>query len=65
MTTKPNELVAAVHPSRMPVMLVGEDAQDRWLDGSADEALGQVQSYPADQMMIVQAGTEKSDSMAC
>jgi putative SOS response-associated peptidase YedK len=30
MTTTPNELVATVHPSRMPVMLVGEEAHDRW-----------------------------------
>ena len=61
MTTKPNELVATVHPSRMPVMLVGEDEQDRWLEGSADDALGLVRSYPADHMVIVQSGTEKTD----
>lgn len=62
MTTKPNALVATVHPSRMPVMLVGEDAQDRWLEGSHEDALALVQSYPADDMAIVQAGTEKQDS---
>lgn len=62
MTTDPNELVATVHPSRMPVMLVGEEAQDRWLEGSQEDALRLVQSYPADQMMIVQAGVEKQDA---
>lgn len=62
MTTKPNELVATVHPSRMPVMLVGEEAQDRWLEGSNDDALELVQSYPADDMAIVQAGTDKLDN---
>lgn len=62
MTTTPNALVATVHPSRMPVMLVGEEAQDRWLEGSQDEALDQVQPYPADAMAIVQAGTEKQDN---
>lgn len=61
MTTKPNELVATIHPSRMPVMLVGEAAQDQWLEGSQDDAQRLVQSYPADQMAIVQAGTEKKD----
>jgi putative SOS response-associated peptidase YedK len=61
MTTTPNKLVATVHPSRMPVMLVGEDAQDRWLDGTQDDALGLIQIYPADQMTIVQASTEKRD----
>lgn len=62
MTTKPNELVATIHPSRMPVMLVGQDAQDRWLEGSEEDALRLVQSYPADHMTIVQAGTEKQDA---
>lgn len=61
MTAIPNELVATVHPSRMPVMHAGEDAQDSWLDGSEYDALGLVQSYPADKMAIVQASTEKKD----
>ena len=61
MTTKPNELVATVHPSRMPVMLVGEEAQDRWLTGSDADALSLVQSYPSDLMQMVQARTEKRD----
>jgi putative SOS response-associated peptidase YedK len=61
MTTKPNELVATVHPTRMPVMLVGEEAQDKWLDGSQTEARETISSYAADHMMIVQAGTEKQD----
>ena len=39
LTTKPNDLVATVHPSRMPVMLVGEDVQSAWLDGSPDMAV--------------------------
>ena len=64
MTTKPNKLVATIHPSRMPVMLVGEDAQDRWLEGSPEEALQLVQSYPADRMAIVQTSTEKHDAGA-
>lgn len=61
MTTAPNELVATVHPSRMPVMLVGKEAQDQWLGGSEDEARTLVQSYPADHMTIVQAGIDKQD----
>jgi len=61
MTTKPNKLVATVHPSRMPVMLVGEDAQNQWIEGSQEDALALVQSYPADRMAIVQASEEKKD----
>ena len=63
-TTNPNELVATVHPQRMPVMLVGEEAQAKWLEGSVEEANGLIQSYPADSMMIVQRGTERQDPLA-
>ncbi|MEO1608333.1 MAG: SOS response-associated peptidase family protein [Pseudomonadota bacterium] len=62
MTTMPNALVAAIHPSRMPVMLVGRDTQDQWLNGTPDEALQVVQTYPAESMRIVQSGMERYDS---
>ena len=61
MTTKPNELVATIHPKRMPVMLVGEADQDQWLQGSTSEAHELVRSYPADKMAIVQSSTERKD----
>ena len=64
LTTKPNDLVATVHPTRMPVMLVGEDAQSAWLDGSPDVARDLLQPYPADEMAIVQRGTERADLVA-
>ena len=64
LTTKPNDLVASVHPPRMPVMLVGEDAQSAWLDGSPDVARDLLQPYPADEMAIVQRGTERADLVA-
>ena len=61
MTTRPNELVATVHPNRMPVMLVGEADQDQWMNGTPDEARELVQSYPASKMAMVQAGEAKTD----
>ncbi len=64
MTTTPNALVATIHPSRMPVMLVGEAAHDQWLEGTADDARALIQSYPAEQMAIVQMGPEKKDVTA-
>lgn len=64
LTTKPNNLVAKIHPSRMPVMLVGEDAHTQWLNGSVDEAKALIKSYPADEMKIVQEGTEREDQLA-
>ena len=64
LTTKPNDLVASVHPTRMPVMLVGEDAQSAWLDGSPDVARDLLQPYPAGEMAIVQRDTERADLVA-
>lgn len=46
LTTTPNELIAAVHPSRMPVMLTTEDEFDCWLNGSPEEARILIRSYP-------------------
>ena len=61
LTTKPNNLVATVHPSRMPVMLVGADAQAAWLEGSNEEARNLIASYPPEPMALVQAGIDRSD----
>ena len=61
MTTRPNKLVAAVHPSRMPVMLASPEAHDIWLNSTPEKAFDLVQSYPADQMEIVQSGSDRKD----
>ena len=61
MTTKPNQLVATIHPSRMPVMLTSDGEWDLWLNGTATEARSLVHSYPAENMAIVQASTERRD----
>ena len=45
----------------MPVMLVGEEDYDQWLNGSVEEAMKLSEPYPADKMMIVQSGEGKSD----
>lgn len=50
LTTAPNELVAAIHPKAMPVVLVGETA-DAWLDGVPAEALAD--ALPADRMVML------------
>ena len=61
MTTRPNKLVATVHPSRMPVILASREAYDVWLNGTPEKAFDLVQSYPADRMEIVQAGSDRKD----
>lgn len=63
MTTKPNELVATIHPARMPVMFTKEEDWECWLDGSPDEARALVRSYPSERMEIVQSGVERKDLM--
>lgn len=60
-TTKPNELVTTIHPSRMPVMLVSEEAQAAWIDAAEADARAQIQRYPADGMTIVQSRRERQD----
>lgn len=61
LNTTPNELVATVHPSRMPVLMADEAAYRTWLSGSPDEAFELVRPFPADQMKIVKSGSERSD----
>ena len=61
MTTQPNKLVATVHPSRMPVLLASPEVHDVWLNGIPEAAYDLVESYPADQMEIVQSGSDRKD----
>ena len=60
LTTTPNELVATIHPKRMPLMLTTNNEYETWLNGTPDEAR-LVHSYPTDQMKIVQSSTERVD----
>jgi putative SOS response-associated peptidase YedK len=48
----------------MPVLLATEAEHEQWLSGSPTEALSLIRSYDADQMRIVQKGTEKEDLLA-
>jgi len=61
MTTRPNELTAAIMHDRMPVLLADEADFDAWLSGSPDEAFRLVRTFDAARMLIVQSGTEKED----
>ena len=61
LTTTPNELVATVHPIRMPVIPTEQAACDQWRDGTEDEAGQLIRSFPADRMKIVQAGEQTAD----
>lgn len=51
-TTTPNELVATIHPQRMPAIL-DESAYGCWLTGTPEEAFSLIAPYPADQMEFI------------
>lgn len=55
LTCDANEIVGAVHPKAMPVILTGE-AQDAWLTVDWDEAQQLAKPYPDDAMEIVSRG---------
>jgi len=57
----PNELVATIHPQRMPVILDGDEAFETWTDGTPDEAHSLVNTYTAERMEIVQSGPDRKD----
>jgi len=61
MTTEPNELTAGINHERMPVLLSDTTDFETWLSGSPEEAFKLARSYAADQMRIVQAGSERKD----
>jgi hypothetical protein len=45
----------------MPVLLTDPADFETWLSGSTEEAFKQARSYAADQMRIVQSGSERKD----
>lgn len=54
-TTKPNALVADVHPDRMPVILHPED-YEQWMTAPPDEASALLKPFPAERMAILASG---------
>ena len=62
LTTKPNDVVKPIHPSRMPVILDDAD-HEQWLHGTADEAAGLLRPFSAERMHIAVEGG-KSDDVA-
>jgi putative SOS response-associated peptidase YedK len=61
MTTEPNELTASINHERMPVLLTDPDDFDTWLSGSTEDAFKLARSYAANEMRIVQSGSERQD----
>lgn len=57
-TTRPNPLVAEVHPDRMPAILPLE-AWEPWLHTDPAEALRLIAPFPAGRMRVVRRGREE------
>lgn len=55
LTTRPNHVVAAIHPDRMPVILDPKDYQD-WLSAAPDTAFDLIKQWPAEMTHIVIEG---------
>ena len=54
-TTTPNEVVAPVHPDRMPAILAPGD-HAAWLEAPPADALRLIRPYPAERMAVIGAG---------
>jgi putative SOS response-associated peptidase YedK len=61
LTTESNDTVRPIHAKAMPVILCEEDEWDRWLTGSADEALDLQRPLPAQRLTIVMTGAKQDD----
>jgi putative SOS response-associated peptidase YedK len=61
MTTEPNALTASINHERMPVLISDPADFETWLSGSTEEAFKLARSYAAEQMRIVQSGSERED----
>jgi putative SOS response-associated peptidase YedK len=56
LTTHPNDVVKAIHPKAMPVLLPDELARETWMHGTAEEALALQRPAPDDALRIVAKG---------
>ena len=61
MTTAPNDLTKSINHERMPVLMSDPADFETWLSGSTEEAFKLARSYAADQMRIVQLGSDRED----
>lgn len=64
LTTTPNDVVKPIHPKRMPVMLVGDEAQDTWLSGAPEDAISLAKPFPARSMKHVAQGDKRDPGIA-
>ncbi|MCX7307093.1 MAG: SOS response-associated peptidase family protein [Afipia sp.] len=59
LTTEPNDVVGAIHPKAMPVILTTKDEIETWLNAPTAEALKLQRPLPVGALKIVARGTKK------
>jgi len=59
LTCEPNDVVGAVHPKAMPVILTEPEDMDRWMSAPAEEALELQRPLPDGALKIVATGDRK------
>lgn len=64
LTTEPNDVVGAIHPKAMPVILTEADEIEAWLTAPAEEALKLQRPLPDGALTIVSKGAKRDDAQA-
>jgi putative SOS response-associated peptidase YedK len=64
LTTEANDVVAAVHPKAMPVILTSPDEIEAWLSAPAQEALRLQRPLPDGTLRIVAQGQREDEQLA-
>jgi putative SOS response-associated peptidase YedK len=61
LTTTPNNVVGAIHPKAMPVILTTREEIDIWMTAPPGEALKLQRPLPDDALIIVARGEKKDE----
>ena len=64
LTTQANDVVGAIHPKAMPVILTESAEIERWMSAPAEEAFGLQWSLPNGALRIVSRGERKDEAVA-
>ena len=59
LTTEPNDVVGAVHPKAMPVMILRPDEIERWLTAPTEEAMKMQRPLPDGMLEVVARGSKE------
>ena len=63
LTTEANDVVGAVHPKAMPVILTSSEEIETWMGAPADEALRLQRPLPDGELRIVARGDRKDEPL--